>query len=153
MSLIWDKAPCSGNELLVLLSLADWANDGGFCWPSVPSIAAKCRLSDRGVRKIISRLCENGLVTRHCRRGRNHTNHYYINLNTIQVLPDQKPELDDTKPERRCIKPEQASSDEPSRGTTNEPKTPPPRGKPRTKFISPDHIWGEFPVDQDPRSN
>ncbi len=40
---------------LVLMSLADAADDQGICWPSVPTVASKCCVSTRTVRRIIQK--------------------------------------------------------------------------------------------------
>ena len=41
MSDAW-SVPLPDSEKLVLLALADWSNDNGKCWPSVPKLAAIC---------------------------------------------------------------------------------------------------------------
>ena len=47
---------------LVLMALADEANDGGFCFPSVAHRAKKCSIGERTVQRILRRLSEDGLV-------------------------------------------------------------------------------------------
>jgi hypothetical protein len=50
-----------GTERLVLLALADCANDEGReCWPSVATLARKCRVDERTVQRVIRRLAEGG---------------------------------------------------------------------------------------------
>jgi hypothetical protein len=44
---------------LVPMSLADAANDYGICWPSVPTVARKCGVSSRTVRRIMSVVKQN----------------------------------------------------------------------------------------------
>jgi helix-turn-helix protein len=62
MSGVWENSKASGTPLLVLLCLADWANDDGECWPSVSSIAKKCRLKDdRHVKRVIHETLERDL--------------------------------------------------------------------------------------------
>lgn len=63
MSQVWeDPTITSQSELLVLLALADFANDSGEAWPSIERIATKSRHSDRGVQKIIDRLRKMGKI-------------------------------------------------------------------------------------------
>lgn len=51
------------SEKMVLLCLADFANDDGVCWPAVLTIAAKCSCSDRTVQKAIKWLRENEFLS------------------------------------------------------------------------------------------
>ena len=54
MDRVWEFSRASGTPLIVLLCLADWADDAGECWPSVDTIAKKARLKDvRHVRRVI----------------------------------------------------------------------------------------------------
>ena len=47
---------------LVLMSLADAADDQGLCWPSIPTLARKCCISTRTVQRILGELVEAGLL-------------------------------------------------------------------------------------------
>ena len=47
---------------LVLMALADIADDRGICWPSHPALAAKCSLTDRTVRRVLRVLQTQDLV-------------------------------------------------------------------------------------------
>ncbi len=47
---------------LVLMALADIADDLGVCWPSHPTLALKCSLTDRTVRRVLSALQAHKLV-------------------------------------------------------------------------------------------
>lgn len=79
MAEVWAEADSEGGELLVLLALADYADDDGWCYPSVPAIAAKARLSARQTRAHIRNLEEKGTV--YCpstKGGAGHTNRYRI---------------------------------------------------------------------------
>jgi hypothetical protein len=62
MTRAWDYSKASGNELLVLLALADIADDNGECWPSIAHLAKKCRVSSRTVQRSIRALEELGEV-------------------------------------------------------------------------------------------
>ena len=69
-----------GNPLtkLVLLKLADNANDNGECFPSYGYIAEQCEMSKRSVIKHIQILEEKGIITRvHRRSGHLHKSNVY----------------------------------------------------------------------------
>lgn len=91
MSRVWEKAATDDpSTLLVMLALADWANDDGVCWPAIDSIAEKCRISGRTAQRIIRELEECGLLEVTRKKGRSHTNTYRLKVPTCQVLFDIK---------------------------------------------------------------
>jgi hypothetical protein len=45
MSWVWDTSPAAGNDLLLLLAIADFADDEGEAFPSVETLARKTRMS------------------------------------------------------------------------------------------------------------
>ncbi|MFZ0662146.1 MAG: helix-turn-helix domain-containing protein, partial [Acidobacteriaceae bacterium] len=54
MTAVWDRGKrYEGGSLLVLLALADWADDGGRCYPSVTQLAEKSRLTERQVYSVL----------------------------------------------------------------------------------------------------
>jgi hypothetical protein len=77
--------------LTVLLALADWADDDGVCWPSIPTLANKARQSERKVRYIIRDLEGKGILSVEERRGRNRMNLYTLNLHAMQVFTCEQP--------------------------------------------------------------
>lgn len=60
MTTVWEHSTASGGDLLVLLAIADCANDEGIAWPSQTTLAAKARVTDRTIRSIVGRLVELG---------------------------------------------------------------------------------------------
>lgn len=81
-----------GNSLrkLVLIKLADNANDKGECWPSYQHIADQCECSRTAVRNHIDALEEMGLIKRENRVGVNNgkgntSNVYYLKLDTTPM--------------------------------------------------------------------
>lgn len=54
-------------QILVLVALADYANDAQTCWPTLATLAKKTRLSRRAVINAIAHLVKVNLVTRVCR--------------------------------------------------------------------------------------
>ena len=64
MTLVWDKFPAAGSELLAMLALADWAgDDGGSLYPSMAAVAAKIRLSEKQARRIVQSFVKDGYLT------------------------------------------------------------------------------------------
>lgn len=64
MSVVWESAEVdSSSELLVLLTIADHADDNGEnAYPGIARIAHRCRLSERRVQQLLNSLEERGLV-------------------------------------------------------------------------------------------
>lgn len=64
MNEVWKHAPVDQGTLLVLLALADAAEDRTrTCYPGVEGLAAKSRLSERQVQYCLQRLREVGVIT------------------------------------------------------------------------------------------
>lgn len=81
MSWVWDNSQTKGAHKLVLLALADQANDDGFCWPAIPTIARRCGdLSDRYVQYILADLVKTGEleIIRRRDNGKNKSNLYRV---------------------------------------------------------------------------
>jgi len=63
LSWVWDCSPVKGARRLVLLALADHADDETWsCWPSVRRIAAKTQIPERSVRRLLGELKEAGAI-------------------------------------------------------------------------------------------
>lgn len=62
LAAVWDGYPGGGSELLTMLALADWSDDEGRCYPSIPAIARKIRLSPDQARRVVHRLIEGGFL-------------------------------------------------------------------------------------------
>lgn len=65
MSWVFDHAPqdTKPSEMLVLLVLADHANeDGGLSYPSVRTLVRKTRLGERTVQAALKSLCDKGII-------------------------------------------------------------------------------------------
>lgn len=68
---------------LVLMALADAADDQGVCWPSVSTLARKCSVSTRTVRRALRVLVDQGLLVAEPRRrpdGSSTSNRYCLHL-------------------------------------------------------------------------
>lgn len=69
MSACWPLQGMSPAQKAVLISLADQANDDGYCWPSVGTIAKRTCLSERAVQGAIKWLQSANLMTASERNG------------------------------------------------------------------------------------
>ena len=64
MTMVWDRFPASGSELLAMLALADWCDDrGGSLYPSMKAVAKKIRVSEKQARRIVHGLEEKGFLS------------------------------------------------------------------------------------------
>ena len=79
-----------GNPLrkMVLIKLADQANDDGVCWPSYESIANSCEISRRSVVTHIQWLEDNGFLwierRYNAEESKNFSNRYHLTLSKAQ---------------------------------------------------------------------
>jgi hypothetical protein len=83
-SAVWKNVSYGGGDLLVLLALADYADEAGKCWPNVRSIAEKARLGMRQTANIIAKLRNDGIIAVQPGGGRGVSSHYQFNLGTLQ---------------------------------------------------------------------
>ncbi|WP_309476322.1 helix-turn-helix domain-containing protein, partial [Escherichia coli] len=72
-----------GNPMhkLVLLKLADNANDNGECYPSYQHIAKQCEIGKSTAMRAIDALCEKGLLIKQPRYligGKEQTSNFYV---------------------------------------------------------------------------
>lgn len=85
-----------GNPLrkMVLIKLADQANDDGVCWPSYESIARSCEISRRSVVTHIQWLEENGFLRIERRynaaESKNYSNRYHLTLSNGKPFKKEK---------------------------------------------------------------
>lgn len=68
---VWAQSTQKGSSLLALLSMADRADDDGYCWPSHDDIAKRARIKRTYVASnIIPALIKSGELYQHKRRGK-----------------------------------------------------------------------------------
>jgi hypothetical protein len=80
MTLVWDQSQHKGSELLLLLAIADNANDQGVAYPSVRTLAKKTRLSRRNVQYLINKVEQSGELRVSVGTGPHGCNEYYVLL-------------------------------------------------------------------------
>ena len=97
-------------EKIVLLSLADNANDSGHCWPSMVTIAKRAGMTTRGAQLIVQRLEAAGHLHREQVIGKG-CNYFIHPSETTVMAPERRsprtsfaPNVDTPTPERRSPK-------------------------------------------------
>ena len=62
MAQVWEHSPAKGAELLLLLALADSADDNGIACLTVPELAERTRMTPRRARRVLLRLADSGAI-------------------------------------------------------------------------------------------
>jgi hypothetical protein len=78
MNWVWENSTETGTNLLMLLAIADHANDDGVCWPSIARLAARARVKERQAQNIVKQLEESGSIEVQRGVGRKHTSLYIV---------------------------------------------------------------------------
>lgn len=92
MAEVWERSQHSGTHLLMLLAIADFADDDGRAYPAVASLAKKCRMKPRNVQTILATLRNSGELVIRLGEGPKGTNLYRIPpLQGIAPLQDSAP--------------------------------------------------------------
>jgi hypothetical protein len=78
---------------LVLLALADNANDNGYCYPSINHLVEKSELGKRQVLRYLDRLEELKLMRRESGVGRGNNSEFWVDLDAIQERVSPKTPL------------------------------------------------------------
>lgn len=99
MSRVWDSSPSKGSELLLLLAIADFANDAGEAWPKTATLAEKVRMSERQVQRMIKALVADGQVRVRPNAGPHGVNVYVISTLRQADTPDKMSPRQDVTPD------------------------------------------------------
>lgn len=84
MTAIWSNSKQTGTRLLILLAIADHANDEGIAWPGMKSLAHKARLKSRiSVLRAIQSICADGELEIITHGGKGKTNKYKIDSSLL----------------------------------------------------------------------
>ena len=87
MTAVWERQDLSPTQKLVLLALADWANDEGLCWPSINRLVVKTGMADRSVQRLIRQIEELGFVEKEEIVGKG--NRYWVKIPPTECHPRQ----------------------------------------------------------------
>lgn len=162
MAAVWEIEGIDSSECLVLMALADHADDRGRCYPSIARLAKRTKLSDRGVQKVIARLIEKGFVTVTPSAGQGGANLY-----TVTATPDVPAIVVADPVGARDVDAQRVNDVHPERGSPRTTGTTPPNDvrktperrspKPSGTSIEPskgvvarapsfDEFWAEWPL-------
>lgn len=75
---VWKHSKHRGTSKLLLIALADFANDNGICWPSAATLAERINESERHTRALIKQLVDSGDLIAVAGGGRGKTTRYGI---------------------------------------------------------------------------
>jgi hypothetical protein len=83
MTQVWKGGPSDRSQRLLLLALADSANDEGFCWPGTALLAGKASMSVRTVLRALKSLKNDGWIRINPKAYHCKGNTYEINLDKL----------------------------------------------------------------------
>lgn len=84
---VFEASQHGGSELLMLVVLADYSDDGGNSYPSVASLARKCRMTPRNANYILGALQASGELRVLKNQGPGGTNRYRLMLDQMGATP------------------------------------------------------------------
>lgn len=80
MARVWAESTQSGSHLLMLLAIADFADDDGNAYPAVTTLATKCRMRPRNAQVLLAALRRCGELDVRENEGPRGTNLYRITV-------------------------------------------------------------------------
>lgn len=110
MSGVFEMQGISPTEKLILLALADHADDAGRCYPSIDRLASRTCLSERALQVNIKALTAKGFIVIEQGGGRGRANVYRVDINPAPETPFEKHRFRNTvshvvNPARRALNP------------------------------------------------
>lgn len=78
MNRVWKQSKQSGSDLLLMLAIADCANDRSYCWPGEDHLAGRTRMSKRNTKRQLIKLEEAGELYRVKDIGRGRKTFYIV---------------------------------------------------------------------------
>jgi Helix-turn-helix domain len=86
----FERSQSKGVTRLVLLSIADRADDGGRAWCGANDIASRANIERRNVPRAIRELCDSGELFVEHRKGPNCSNVYHLSSVLMAKLPQNE---------------------------------------------------------------
>lgn len=82
---VWKHAPVDGSAMLLLLALADFADEDGGCWPSIATLADRARCSERTVQRGLAEMEQAGFIAVETGSGPRGCNRYFVRVEAIRA--------------------------------------------------------------------
>lgn len=116
-SAVWRISALHGNAKLLLLSLADQANDEGMCWPSIHTLMERIGVTtQRAVQSLLRDLEDGGYIRREFFAGR--ATHYYV----LPEQPAQGTTAPAREPKKGSIRPAPVAVETVKEGSADSPQ-------------------------------
>lgn len=95
MTMVFSVKVGSASRKLILLKLADNADDSGRCWPSQKYLTEACEISERSLRNHLRKLEEDGFITAvpKYENGVRVGTEYTLNINALQEIAPARQNL------------------------------------------------------------
>ncbi|MFN7002204.1 MAG: helix-turn-helix domain-containing protein [Roseinatronobacter sp.] len=131
MSAVFESTDLAPTERLIMLALADHADDEGRCYPSIRRLCQRTGLSERAVQSNIKKLVDQGYIRTVIGGGKGNANLYFVSANPAADAPRTKctPAADAPQTPQQMHPNPAADAPKPSR-TTIEPSDLIPSAKP-----------------------
>ncbi len=138
MTLVW-SLDLPDSQKIVLLALADCANDEGHCWPSMASLKKKCSKGERTIQGVIKALVDEGHITRDevIGKGCNYWVHPRRDCAPQRLRPAK------SAPPQGTTQTPAAAADKPSRTINNGLSNDKPKRVCKPECVS-DQVWDDF---------
>lgn len=130
MSGVFDSTDLAPTEKLIMLSLADHANDEGRCYPSIGRLCLRTGLKERAIQTNLKRLAEKGYLKIVPNAGQGGANLYFVSAKAgtfggedprTKCTPhEMHPAYDDIDPPHMTTQPPAGDAPKPS-GSIKEP--------------------------------
>lgn len=93
---VWRNSTSKGSTLLLLLAIADFADEHGRAFPSIETLSRKIRMSDRNTIRLIECAEEQNEIV--IERAPNKVNQYRLTPNGVDITPHQSNQPAQPKP-------------------------------------------------------
>jgi Helix-turn-helix domain len=89
---VWRSSKQSGSGLLLHLALADFSDEFGVSFPSIPTLARKARIGERHVQRLLKELVKSGALAIKRGKGPRGTHLFYLNICETEGVPRSHPD-------------------------------------------------------------